>query len=39
MFLIDNLLAAPLSGLIFVLKKINEAVQTGGRGGGASDHG
>ena len=27
MFLIDNLLAAPLSGLIFVLKKINEAVQ------------
>jgi len=27
MFLIDNLLAAPLSGLIFVLKKIDEAVQ------------
>ena len=27
MFLIDNLLAAPLRGLMFVLKKIDEAVQ------------
>lgn len=27
MFLIDNLLAAPLRGLVFVLKKIDEAVQ------------
>jgi hypothetical protein len=28
MFLIDNLLAAPLRGLVFVLKKIDEAVLT-----------
>jgi len=27
MFLIDNLLTAPLRGLVFVLKKIDEAVQ------------
>ena len=27
MFLIDNLLVAPLRGLLFVLKKIDEAVQ------------
>jgi hypothetical protein len=30
MFLIDNLLAAPLRGLVFVLKKIHEAVQQEG---------
>jgi hypothetical protein len=27
MFIIDDLLAAPLRGLVFVLKKVNEAVQ------------
>jgi hypothetical protein len=27
MFIIDDLLAAPLRGLVFVLKKIDEAVQ------------
>ena len=39
MFIIDDLLAAPLRGLMFVLEKIDEAVHEGGRGGGAGDHG